>query len=82
MRIAEHVIGEHFRMFPDLAGRVQAGPGVVEIDLVLRVEPPVIRSAQGVERAGRGVGGVLLQELIERRHGSGVRAGRRYCPIS
>ncbi len=46
MRIAKDVFGEHFRVLAHLPCGMQAGTGVVEIDLALRVEPPVLRSAQ------------------------------------
>ena len=45
---------------------MQAAAGVIEIDLVLVVEPPVVTDAQRIERVRGGVLGKFAEELLVR----------------
>jgi hypothetical protein len=72
MRVAEHLLGQHRRMLLHLTGGIQAAAGVVQVDLILTVEPAVLRGAQVVEGQGRGVVRKSGQEIFVRRHGQGL----------
>jgi len=52
MRIAKHMVTQHSRVLMNLSGGIQPTPGVVQVNLMLGVEPAVLRGAQIVERAG------------------------------
>ena len=68
MRVAEHVRVENVRVFADLRRGMQAAAGVVEVDMPLGIEPPVLDATQGVERRRLAVLGVFSQEFIEGTH--------------
>ena len=72
VRVAQHLFGQHRRMFLHLAGRVQAGAGVVQVHLIQAVQPGVLRGAQLVQGEGGGVVGEGGQEVVVRRHGPGL----------
>ena len=64
MRIAEDVFVELRRVLHHLRFRVQAAAGVVEIDVMLVVQPPVFANAERVELVGTGVLGAGGEELL------------------
>jgi hypothetical protein len=72
MRIAQHLLGQHRRMLLHLAGGIQAAAGVVQVDLILTVEPGELRGPQVVQGQGGGVVRESGQEIVVRRHGQGL----------
>ena len=76
MRVTQHLLAQHLRMFLHLAGSVQAAPGVIEIDLILRVEPGVLHAAQVIQRAGECVIRMTLQKRRVVTHGKPFGVGR------
>ena len=73
VRVAEDVAVEEAGVRADLRLGVKAAAGVIEIDMPLLVEAPVLRRPQLVEDAGVGVVGKLAQEL-----GVGVRTAHLF----
>ncbi len=67
MRVAEHAAGQQVGVLADLRLGVQTAAGVVEIDMPVAIEPAVVAFAQLVDRVGRCVLRISLDEPVERR---------------
>ena len=67
MRVAEHAAGQQLGMLADLRLGVQTAAGVVEVDVPVAIEPAVVAFAQPVDRVGRCVLRMSLDEPVERR---------------
>ena len=68
VRVAEHVRVEHFGMLAHLRCGVQSATCVVQVSMLLRVEPAVLRATQFVQRDRGRVVRVLGQETFESAH--------------
>ena len=69
MRIAKHLFAEHLRVLAHLRRRVQAAAGEVQVDLPAGVEPAIFGVTQRIQRAGRCIGRVGVQEALKGCHG-------------
>ena len=62
MRVAEDGLAQHAQMLVDLRLRVEAPSGVIEIDVTVGVEAPVLRRAELVEHGRLREGRVSSEE--------------------
>ena len=66
--LPKHRPGEQIGMLTNLRFGVKAAAGVVQIDDALSIEPSVLGCSQLIERAGRRVLRVAVEELRDARH--------------
>jgi len=60
--VAEHIRAQQLDVLAELRVGVEAGPGVVEVDVTARVEAGEVAAAQLVECGGGGVAWVRAQK--------------------
>src|SRR5512134_2124107 len=63
MRIAEGLRVQQVRVLTHLRRAMQAGAGVVQVNLSVRIQPPVLSRAQRVERQRGSVLGMAREKL-------------------
>ena len=64
MRVAEDTVAEELEVIAKLRLGVQACAGVVQVDVVLRVEPGIFRVAERIEQEGGLVGRIVADERL------------------
>ena len=62
MRVAEHALAHDAHVLGELRLRVEAAPGVVEVDVAAGVEAPVLGGAELVEQRRLAEGRIRLEE--------------------